>query len=458
MEETAKENKMGTMPVNKLLLSMAVPIMISMIVQAFYNVVDSIYVAMLNENALTAVSMAFPVQNLMIAFGAGIGVGTNAILSRALGEKRQDFADKTAMQGVLLNIIAFGIFLLFAIFAAGAFMRSQTNIDEIVKNGTSYIRICAGLSFGLFAQVTFERLLQATGRTMYTMLTQTVGAVINIVLDPVFIFGLCGVPKMGVAGAAIATVIGQSIAGALAVMLNLKKNSDINFHIKNISPDGEIIKHILIIGVPSVLMVSISSFMTYAMNKILIGFTSTAVAVFGVYFKLQSFVFMPVFGLNNGMVPIIAYNYGARKEDRIRQTMKLAIMYAVGIMLIGLLCFQVIPDKLLLLFNASPSMLQIGVPALRIISISYVFAGVCIITSSVCQAFGYGIYSLIIAVGRQLVVLVPAAYLLSLLGKLNLVWLSFPIAEVMALALSLYFIKTALRKVRKTIEQYEELR
>lgn len=451
MEETANENKMGTMPINKLLLSMAVPIMISMIVQAFYNVVDSIYVAMLSENSLTAVSMAFPVQNLMIAVGSGIGVGTNALLSRALGEKRQNIADKTAMQGILLNLIGFLIFLIFGIFGAGAFMRSQTNIADIVKAGTSYIRICSMLSFGIFAQLTFERLLQATGRSLYTMFTQSLGAIINIILDPILIFGLLGAPKMGVAGAAVATVIGQSIAGCMAFILNLKKNSDINFHIKNIKPEADIIGHILIIGIPSILMVSISSFMTYAMNKILIYFTSTAVAVFGVYFKLQSFVFMPVFGLNNGMVPIIAYNYGAKKEDRIHKTIKLALIYAVCIMLIGLLCFQAIPNKLLLMFNASDSMLKIGVPALRIISLSYIFAGISVITSSVCQAFGFGMYSLLIAVGRQLVVLVPAAYLLSKLGNLELVWLSFPIAEVASLVLSIIFIKKALKKVEKNM-------
>jgi putative MATE family efflux protein len=307
------------------------------------------------------------------------------------------------------------------------------------------------MSFGVFAQLTFERLLQATGRTLCTMFTQSLGAIINIILDPILIFGLLGAPKMGVAGAAAATVTGQFIAGCIAFILNLKINKDINFNAKNIKPNLDIIKNILVIGIPSILMISIGSFMTYALNKILIGFTSTAVAVFGVYFKLQSFVFMPVFGLNNGMVPIIAYNYGAKKEKRIHKTIKLSVIYAVSIMLLGLLCFQAIPDKLLLLFNASDSMLEIGIPALRIISLSFIFAGISVITSSVCQAFGFGIYSLLISVGRQLVVLVPAAYLLSKLGRLELVWLSFPVAEIVAMLLSIVFIKKALYRVKKNM-------
>ncbi|MCI1930089.1 MAG: MATE family efflux transporter [Clostridia bacterium] len=451
MEEIVHENKMGTMPVNKLLLSMAVPMMISMIVQAVYNVVDSIYVAMLSENALTAVSLAFPMQNLMMAVASGIGVGTNALLSRALGEKKQNIADITAMQGVLLNTFGFLVFLIFGMFGSEAFIRSQTNIPEIVSNGAAYLRICSIMSFGIFAQLTFERLLQATGRTLCTMFTQSLGAIINIILDPILIFGLLGAPKMGVAGAAAATVTGQFIAGCVAFILNLKINKDINFKAKNIKPNMDIIKNILVIGIPSILMISIGSFMTYALNKILIAFTSTAVAVFGVYFKLQSFVFMPVFGLNNGMVPIIAYNYGAKKEERIHKTIKLSVIYAVCIMLLGLLCFQTIPDKLLLLFNASDSMLEIGIPALRIISLSFIFAGISVITSSVCQAFGFGIYSLLISVGRQLVVLVPAAYLLSKLGRLELVWLSFPVAEIVAMLLSILFIKKALYKVKKNM-------
>lgn len=450
--ENVKENKMGTMPVNKLLLSMAIPIMISMLVQAFYNVVDSIYVAKLSENSLTAVSMAFPVQNLMIAVGSGIGVGMNAILSRSLGEKKQQMADKAAMQGVFLTIIGFLIFFIFGIFGSEAFMRSQTDVAEILEGGATYIRICSIFSFGIYAQLTFERLLQATGRTLYTMFTQLTGAIINIILDPILIFGLLGAPKMGVAGAAAATVTGQIIAGILALAINLVKNHDVHFHASNLKPDLILIKNILVVGVPSILMVSIGSFMTYAMNRILMGFTPTAVAVFGIYFKLQSFVLMPIFGLNNGMVPIIAFNYGARNKERIHKTIRLSIMYAVMIMLMGLFCFQIFPKTLLGFFSATDSLIKIGVPALRIMSSSYIFAGICIIAGSVCQAFGFGIYSLITSVARQLLVLVPVAYIMSLFGRIELVWTSFPIAEIVSLTLSLIFLKKALGRAEKKME------
>ena len=443
----ASQNKMGTMPVNKLLLSMAIPMMISMIVQAFYNIVDSIYVSMLSENALTAVSMAFPVQNMMIALGAGIGVGTNAILSRSLGEKNQRAADETAMQGILLSLVSFVAFLVFGIFGTEAFMRSQTSITEIYEGGTSYIRICSIVSIGIVSQFIFERLLQATGRTIYTMFTQLVGAVINIILDPILIFGMFGLPQFGVAGAAYATVAGQCTAGLLALIINVKRNTDINFKLSNLKPDFRVIGRILAIGIPSILMYSIGSVMTYAMNKILIAFTSTAVAVFGVYFKLQSFVFMPIFGLNNAMVPILAFNYGAREEKRIHKTIRLSVIYAVSIMLVGLAIFQILPDKLLLMFSASNDMLVIGVPALRIVCLSYIFAGFSIIISSVCQAFGFGVYSLIISIVRQLMVLVPSAYILSKIGGLGTVWWAFPIAEVVAVLLSVFFLKRSLKKI-----------
>ncbi len=453
MESKTNENKMGVMPVNKLLLSMAIPIMVSMVVQAFYNVVDSIYVSKLSENALTAVSLAFPIQNFMIALGSGISVGMNSVLSRALGEKKQDLADKAAMQGVFLNLVGFLMFLIFGIFGTELFMASQTNIPEIYENGATYIKICSILSIGIFAQLTFERILQSTGRTIYSMLTQTTGAIINIILDPILIFGLLGAPKLGVAGAAYATVIGQIIAGIMAIIFNLKKNTDINLKISNILPDFSVIIRILEIGIPSVLMVSLGSVMTYAMNKILIAFTPTAVAVFGVYFKLQSFVFMPIFGLNNAMVPILAYNYGAGYKERIYKTIKLSITYAVSIMLIGLIMFQIIPDKLLLLFNASEDMLVIGVHALKILSISYIFAGFCIITSSVCQAFGYGVYSLYIAIGRQIIVLIPVAFILSKIGGLNNIWWAFPIAEVVSMSLSAFFLKTSLKNMNFNIQK-----
>jgi len=443
-----EENKMGVMPVNKLLVSMAVPIMISMLVQALYNIVDSIYVSRLSENALTAISLAFPVQNFMIALGSGVGVGMNAVLSRALGEKKQNLADKAAMQGMFLSIINVIIFVIFGLFFAEMFMKSQTDIAEISSMGTDYIKICTVFSLGIYSQVTFERLLQSTGRTIYSMITQTTGAIINIILDPILIFGLCGMPKLGVAGAAYATVIGQFVAGFMALYFNITKNKDINLKIKNILPDFSVIRRMLEVGLPSVLMMSIGSVMTFCMNRILIGFTSTAVAVFGVYFKLQSFIFMPIFGLNNAMVPIVAYNYGAGKGKRIRKTIKLSIMYAVGLMCIGLLVFQIFPDKLLLLFDASEDMLAIGIKALRTISLSYIFAGFCIILVSVFQAFGMGIYSLYVSIGRQLVVLIPTAFIFAKIGGLDMVWYSYPCAEIISVILSMYFIKRLFRKLK----------
>lgn len=428
------------MPVNRLLLSMSLPMIISMIVQALYNVVDSIFVSFISENALTAVSMAFPIQNLMISVGAGLGVGINALLSRSLGEKNQEKANQTAVQGIFLVAMSFLLFLMFGVFGSSAFMHSQTDISEILESGTIYLTICSSLSFAIFGQMTFERLLQSTGRTMYTMITQGTGAVINIILDPILIFGYLGFPKLGVAGAAIATVFGQFVAFLLAVFFNLRKNTDIQISFRGFRPHARILKEILAVGIPSIIMQAISSVMTFGMNKILFRFSPTAVAVFGAYFKLQSFVFMPVFGLNNGMVPIIAYNYGAGKRDRLIKTIKLSIAYAVGIMLAGLITIQLIPGSLLGMFNASPQMLEIGIPALRIISLSFVFAGYCIITSSVFQALGNGIYSMIVSIVRQIVILLPVAYLFSKTGVLSAVWLAFPIAELASLTLCTMFL------------------
>lgn len=428
------------MPVNRLLLSMSLPMIISMIVQALYNVVDSIFVSFISENALTAVSMAFPIQNLMISVGAGLGVGINALLSRSLGEKNQEKANQTAVQGIFLVAMSFLLFLMFGVFGSSAFMHSQTDISEILESGTIYLTICSSLSFAIFGQMTFERLLQSTGRTMYTMITQGTGAVINIILDPILIFGYLGFPKLGVAGAAIATVFGQFVAFLLAVFFNLRKNTDIQISFRGFRPHTRILKEILAVGIPSIIMQAISSVMTFGMNKILFRFSPTAVAVFGAYFKLQSFVFMPVFGLNNGMVPIIAYNYGAGKRDRLIKTIKLSIAYAVGIMLAGLITIQLIPGSLLGMFNASPQMLEIGIPALRIISLSFVFAGYCIITSSVFQALGNGIYSMIVSIVRQIVILLPVAYLFSKTGVLSAVWLAFPIAELASLTLCTMFL------------------
>lgn len=441
-----QENKMGVMPVNKLIITMSLPMILSMLVQALYNVVDSMFVAQISENALTALSLAFPIQNLMIAVATGTGVGINANLSRSLGEKNFDRANQIADHALFLAFCSYLAFALFGIFFAETFFLMQTDIPDIVEYGTSYLRICTIFSIGLFGEIAFERLMQSTGKTFYAMIIQGLGAIINIVLDPIFIFGLFGVPKMGVAGAAIATVAGQIIAFIIGFFLNEAKNTDIKLSLRTFRPDKAIIGHIYSVGIPSIIMASIGSVMTFGMNKILIGFTSTATAVFGVYFKLQSFVFMPVFGLNNGTVPIIAYNYGAGKPDRIMKTLKLAVIYAVSIMLIGFAIFQIMPDKLLMIFNASDMMLEIGVPALRTISISFLFAGFCIVCSSMFQALGHGMMSLWVSVIRQLVVLLPVAFILARIGGLSSVWFSYPIAEMFSVVLSSFFLISVYKK------------
>lgn len=440
------ENKMGVMPVNRLLVSMSIPMVLSMLVQALYNVVDSMFVAQISENALTAVSLAFPAQNLMIAVATGTGVGINALLSRNLGERNFDRVNKIADNALFLAMCSYLVFAVLGGLFAERFFLLQTDIPDIVEYGTSYLRICTMLSFGLFGQVTFEKLLQSTGKTFYTMLTQGLGAILNIILDPILIFGLFGFPEMGVAGAAAATVFGQIIAFFLAIFLNKTKNHEIRLSLKGFSPNGTIIKNIYSVGVPSIIMASIGSVMTFGMNKILIAFTSTATAVFGVYFKLQSFIFMPVFGLNNGMVPIIAYNYGAGKPDRIMKTVRLSICYAVAMMLIGFTVFQTMPDKLLMIFNASENMLEIGVPALKSISFSFLFAGFCIICSSLFQALGHGMLSLWISVLRQLVVLLPTAFILSKISGLSYIWLAFPFAELFAVTFSAIFLRHVYKK------------
>lgn len=434
-----KENKMGVMPVNQLLISMSLPMMLSMLVQALYNIVDSIFVSRIDENALTAVSLAFPIQTLMIALGSGTGVGINALLSRSLGEKDFDKANKTAVNGVFLALLSYMVFLLVGIVGTAPFYLSQTKDAQIVEYGKQYLTIICCCSFGMYMQFVFERLLQSTGNTFYTMITQGTGAIINMILDPIFIFGYFGVPRMGVAGAAIATVIGQIIAGVIAMIINIKKNTEIKLQFRGFRPNAMIIKQIYMVGIPSIIMQAIGSIMTYGMNKILLAFTSTAAAVFGVYFKLQSFIFMPVFGLNNGMVPIVAYNYGAGKKDRLTKTIKLSVTYAVALMVIGFVIFQVFPARLFALFEASETMLDIGVPALRIISISFLLAGISIASSSVFQALGNGVYSMILSMVRQLVVLLPVAYLLSLTGNVVYVWWAFPIAELVAVSIAIFF-------------------
>ena len=437
-----KENKMGVLPINRLLLSMSVPIMLSMLVQAIYNVVDSVFVSRVSENALNAVSLAFPVQNLMIAVSTGTGVGINALLSRSLGEKRFDRANLTASNGVFLGICSAAVFAVLGVLFSRTFFLVQTDVAEIVEGGAAYIQICTVCSFGLFVAISIERLLQATGKSVYSMITQMAGAVVNIIFDPIFIFTF----NMGVVGAAWATVLGQIVGAALGLYFNAKKNTEITLTFKGFRPNWHIIRRIYSVGVPSIIMASIGSVMTFGLNKILIAFTTTATAVFGVYFKLQSFVFMPVFGLNNGMVPIVAYNFGARKPDRMVKAVKLGAIYATAIMAAGAAVFLLIPHLLLGLFDASEYMLEIGVPALRTICLSFLLAGFGIVASSFFQSLGHGVLSLIISLVRQLIVLLPAAWLLSLSGQLDLVWWAFPIAEIFSAALSVLFLIYAYRK------------
>ena len=448
------ENKMGVQPVGRLLAGMAIPMMISMLVQALYNVVDSVFVSRISENAFNAVGLAFPLQNLMIAVGAGTAVGINALLSRSLGEKKQDMADRAAGTGIFLSLCSAVVFALIGIFLSRPFFMAQAKtVPEIVEMGTAYTRICLGLSVGLFCQFCFERLLQSTGRTMLSMVTQLIGAIINIILDPVFIFGLCGMPKMGVTGAAVATVLGQFVGALLAILLNLKYNPEIRIRLRLIRWDKPVVREIYRVGVPSIVMQSIGSVMTFGMNKILFVFTPTATAVFGAYFKIQSFIFMPVFGLNNGMLPIISYNYGAARMDRVKRTVRLTICTAVCIMTVGFAVFQLAPAPRLTLFDASAEMTAIGVPALRIISISFLLAGFCIIAGSVCQAIGNPLYSMMVSICRQLVVLLPAAWLLAQSGRLELVWWSFPIAEIASFTLSAIFLRRTMRAAEEELSR-----
>lgn len=450
MNPSAGADRMGTMPVGKLLVSMAVPMMFSMMITALYNVVDSIFVGRLSEDALTAVSLAFPVQNMMIAIAVGVGIGAGALISRMLGMGERECANHFAMQGYLLSSISVVIFIIVGLFFAEPF--ATTQVDMSTSNGAAirddcatYLRIvCAG-GAGLFFTCLEEKLFAAVGKTMYTMLLQLSGAIINIILDPIMIFGLLGCPAMGVAGAAYATIIGQ-IFGAVLGFVLLMKNKDLTLRLKYMLPDWEKIMAVLTISVPSILMSAVGSILTFILNIILIGFSSTAVAVYGCYFKLQSFIFMPVFGLNSGMVPIIAYNYGAGNKERIHRTVKISMASAVVIMLMGLAAFNLFPATLLGMFNASEDMLAIGVPALKTISLSFSFAGICIISGSVCQAFGYAFYSLFTSIARQIVVLLPCIYLLAQTGNVNNIWYAWPIAEIMSLAVSLIFLRRVYSK------------
>ncbi len=449
--EVQTENKMGTMPINKLLVNISLPMVVSMLVQALYNIVDSVFVAQIDEYALTAVSLAFPLQNFMIAVAAGTGVGVNALLSKRLGERRLDEANLAAGNSVFLAGCNYLLFLLIGIGFSDFYFRVQTDIPEIIAYGKIYMFICTACSFGLFGQFCFERLLQATGRTVCTMITQTTGAVLNLIFDPILIFGWFGFPKMGIAGAPAATVFGQIAAMFFGFYYNQKKNKEIRLSVSAIRPQKATLQQIYAVAVPAILMQSIGSVMTFFMNKILLGFTSTAAAVFGVYFKLQSFIFMPVFGMNNGLIPIVAYNFGAGYRDRIVKVMKSSMAAAVVIMLAGLITAELIPEQLLLLFNASEQMLTIGVFALRVLSLCYIFAGVSIVASGLFQGLGKSVYSLVLSVIRQLVILIPAAYLLSLTGRLEAVWFSFPLAEIASLLVTLLYLKKTMRNLDEMI-------
>ena len=444
-----KENKMGVMPVKRLIITMSLPMMLSMLVQALYNIVDSIFVSQINEQALTAVTLAFPLQTMMVAVGSGTGVGINAMLSKSLGERKFEKSDAAANTGLLLIFFSYLVFLLIGIFGMDPFFGTQTSDPQIAAYGETYLRIVLCLSFGMLFQMTFERLLQSTGLTIYSMVSQLTGAIFNIIFDPILIFGYFGFPKLGVAGAAYATVLGQMIGATLGLILNLKKNKEIHLSFQKIlHPEAETIKRIYFVGVPSILMISIGSVMSYLMNRILTGFSSTATAVYGVYFKLQSFFFMPVFGLNNGLIPVLAYNYGARKKDRIREALKFSFVLVFTIMFIGMLIFLLFPEALLSLFNASDNMQEMGVRALRTVAFHFPLAAIGITLGSVFQAFSRSYYSMIISLARQLIVLIPVAWILArVTGDVNQVWWCFLISEIVSCALSIIFFRKVYREV-----------
>lgn len=453
-----KENKMGVMPMTKLIISMSLPMMLSMLVQALYNIIDSMWVAKVSQDALTAVSLAFPIQNLMLAFASGTGVGVNALISRALGAKERERANNIAVHGLILAVIMSLFFTVFGIFGTNWFFSTQVEPGTATYGfGIDYLSVCSIVSIGLFGQITCERLMQSTGKTTLSMASQLTGAVINMILDPLMILGVGPFPRMEAKGAAIATVIGQCCAFVLGLILNKTANKELTITLKGFRFHGGIVREIYAIGVPSIIMIAIGSVMNYFLNKILIAFTETAVAVFGVYFKLQSFFFMPVFGLNNGVVPIIAFNYGAKNRSRMLSAVRRGLIFAVIMMAVGTIIMWVIPDKLLLIFDASEEMLSIGVPALRTISVSFVIAAVCILLGSIFQALGVSYYSMIVSFSRQIVVLLPVAWALSKTNQLNIVWLAFPIAEIASLAVSLLsFARVKKRIIDKVGKEEEE--
>lgn len=455
--EEKRENKLGSMPVGKLLVSMSLPAMFSMFIQAMYNIVDSIYVAQIGENALTAVSLAFPVQNLIIAMSVGTGVGLSSLISRRLGERRIDEARDAASHGVVLAVLEWLIFLVFGLFFTPMFFNAFTSDPTIVSMGVDYTSVVSVFSFGIFIQIAIEKILQATGNMIYPMLFQLTGAIANIILDPIFIFGWFGVPKMGVKGAAVATVIGQIMAMIFAIIVTAKKTGSVHVKLRGFRFDKRITKDIFAVGLPSIVMQSIGSVMVMGLNNILMAFSSSAVAVLGVYFKLQSFVFMPVFGLGQGAMPIMGYNYGSKNRERLMHTLKLSSAISLGIMAVGTLIFQIFPKQLLLLFQATDEMLAVGVPALRIVSACFVFAALGITFSNFFQAVGHGTKSLYLSLLRQLVILLPAAWLFAKFGSLQLVWYSFPIAESCATVIALLFLANVYKKEIKDLEEHKNI-
>lgn len=437
---------MGTAPMLPLIISMALPAMFSMLVQALYNVVDSYFVAQISEDALTAVSLAYPIQMLLIAFGMGTAVGINSLISRRLGEGNQEAADSAASHGVLLGILNWVIFALFGLFFTRSFFEAYTSAENIISMGSDYLSIVCIYSFGLFIEANFEKTLQATGNMIWPMIFQLTGAVTNIILDPIFIFTL----DMGVAGAAIATVIGQIAALVFSSIILLTREHAVKIHFRSFRFDWQTVKQIYIVGIPAIIMQAIGSVMTLAMNAILVAFSKTAVAVFGIYFKLQSFVFMPVFGLTQGLMPIMGYNYGARNRKRMLSCLKIGCVIGLLIMAAGTVLFWAIPDQLLMIFEASDEMLRIGRPALQYISLCFMPAALGILSSTLFQAMGRGFYSLIVSILRQLVVLIPAAWLLSHIS-LTAVWFAFPIAEVFSLITSILLFLNLYRKIIRNL-------
>ena len=447
-------NKMGTWPIGKLLMNMALPLVISMLVQALYNVVDSIYVSRISESAVTSLSLAFPIQNLLIGCATGVGVGVNSLLSKSLGEQNYERANRTAGNGFMLSCLFSALFVVFGLFFARPFFATQTSVTETLEGGSIYLTIVTVGSIGIFIEILFERLLQASGNAFQSMITQATGAITNILLDPILIFGWFGLPAMGLAGAALATVIGQWVAAILAMGLNLKYNKELkSLERRHAKPDGFVIRTIMNVGVPSIIMVGIGSVMNFGINQILQGFSETATGVFGIYFKLQSFFFMPLFGINNAVISIVAFNYGARKPERMMKTVKTAAVAGLCIMLVGLAAFQFLPELLLGIFDPSAEFLAMGIRALRTISWCFPVAAVCIILGSTFQALGTGIYSTIVSLARQLIVLLPAAWLLSLRGDVNLVWWAWPIAEGMGLTLTvLFFLRNYRQRIKPLFE------